>query len=154
MIEVRKANKFDMPHVFEMIKKFQKQEQISGDLTDSLDFAYLTKLYHHMIVGGGLVLVATDDSKVIGMILGIKNNNIWFPHQIALKEMMIWVDEEYRDKGVGYKLVTQYNSIAEQMMNTKEINQYTMSVTKGFGKLNYEKFGYKKIEETWAVGDR
>lgn len=153
-MNVRKANKFDMPIVLEMIQKFQKQEHVSGDLLEPLDLEYLSKLYHHIILGAGLILVATKDDRIIGMLMAIKNNSVWFPKQIALKEMMIWVEEDCRDMGVGYKLVTEFNNTAEQMIKDKQITQYTMSISKGFGQLNYEKFGYKKIEETWQVGDR
>lgn len=152
-MNIRKANKFDMPTVLEMVKKFQKQEHITGDLTDTLDFEYLSKLYHHILLGAGLILVAEKDERLVGMLMAIKSPSVWFPNQVALKEMMIWVEEDCRDIGVGFKLVSEFNTIAKQMIENKEIRQYVMTVSHGFGQLNYEKFGYKKIEETWAVGD-
>lgn len=153
-MNIRKANKFDMPIVLEMIKKFQAQKHVTGDLLEPLDFEYLGKLYHHLLLGAGLILVATKDDRLVGMLMAIKNNSVWFPKQVALKEMMIWVEEDCRDMGVGFKLVSEFNSIAEQMIKDKQITQYVMSISDGFGKLNYEKFGYKKVEETWEVKDR
>lgn len=151
-MNVRKGNKFDMPIVLRMIVDFQNQKHTPESLKEPLDMIYLNKLYHHIILGGGLALVAEHDNKVVGMMLGLKNASLWFPNQLTLNELMIYIDPEYRSMGVGHKLVTEFNRLAEEMRQNKEIVQYTMSVTEPFGKINYERFGYKKTEEVWAVG--
>lgn len=151
-MNVRKGTKFDLPEVLKMIQDFQKQSVTPESLKEPLDLEYLNKLYHHIILGGGICLIAERENTVLGMMLGLKNSSVWFPSQVTLNELMIFVKPEYRNSTVGGRLVKAFNSHAEEMKNNKEIVQYTISVTQPFGKLNYEKLGYKKTEEIWAVG--
>lgn len=151
-MNIRKGTKFDMPEVLKMIVDFQNQSHTPKSLKEPLDMIYLNKLYHHIILGGGICLVAEHESETIGMMIGLKNSSIWFPSQLTLNELMIYVKPEYRNSTVGGRLVKQYNKCAEEMRNNKEIVQYTVSVTQPFGKMNYEKLGYKKTEEIWSIG--
>jgi GNAT superfamily N-acetyltransferase len=86
------------------------------------------------------------------MIIGLKSSSPWFPNQITLKELMLYTIKEYEGKGIGSKLLKAYNDKAKEMLENKDISLYAVSVTQDLGKLNYEKYGYKKIEETWAIG--
>lgn len=151
-MNVRKGTKFDMPEVLNMIQEFQNQSNTPESLKEPLDMIYLNKLYHHIILGGGISLIAEHDNKIIGMMLGLKNSSVWFPSQFTLNELMIYVRPEYRNSSVGGRLVKHYNNYAEEMRQNKEIVQYTISITQPFGKMNYEKLGYKKTEEIWSVG--
>ena len=151
-MNIRKGDKFDMPEVLQMIQEFQNQTITPKSLKEPLDMIYLNKLYHHIILGGGICLIAEQDNKIIGMMLGLKNGSVWFPSQLTLNELMIYVRPEHRNSTVGGRLVKLYNKYAEEMRQNKEIVQYTVSVTQPFGKMNYEKLGYKKTEEIWSVG--
>lgn len=151
-MNIRKGNKFDMPEVLQMIQDFQNQTNTPQSLKEPLDMIHLNKLYHHIILGGGICLIAEHDNKIMGMMLGLKNGSVWFPSQLTLCELMIYVKPEHRNSTVGGRLVKAYNKYAEEMRENKEIVQYTISVTQPFGKMNYEKLGYKKTEEIWAVG--
>lgn len=150
---VRKATKFDSTKVLDMIQSFSEQNNMPDQLSnDTLDLNHIGSIFHHVILGGGLCLVAEKENQVVGFIMGIKNSNIWYPNQITLAELMVWVDPEHRNGRAGYLLLKEYNNEAELMRQNKQITMYTMTKTKHFAQINYEKFGYTKIEETWAVG--
>jgi N-acetylglutamate synthase-like GNAT family acetyltransferase len=149
---IRKGTKQDVNTIIRMVQNFQEQMNMPISLQQQLDTTYLNKLYYHIILGGGLALIAEKDDKVVGMMLGVKNSNIWFPDQVSLQEIMIWVEPEYRTGRIGYNLIKEFNRIADEMKNKKEISRYTISVTQDFGKLNYSKLGYSKTEEIWSVG--
>ena len=117
-----------------------------------LDDVYLNKLFHHLILGAGVVYLAEADKNIVGMVIGIKASNPWFPNQITLKELMLYTIKEYEGKGIGSKLLKAYNEKAKELLENKDISLYAVSITKDLGKLNYEKYGYKKIEETCAIG--
>ncbi|MFY8211759.1 MAG: GNAT family N-acetyltransferase [Candidatus Nanopelagicus sp.] len=150
---IRPATKFDSPKVLSMIKSFSEQNSMPDQLAnDILDFNYIGSLFQHIILGGGVLLVAEKNNEVVGFIIGMKNNNVWYPNQITLNELMIWVEPKFRNGRAAYLLLKEYNKEAESMRQQKQITMYTMTKTKHFAQINFEKFGYSKIEETWAVG--
>lgn len=151
-MKIRLANKFDVKQVIDLIHKFQEANKLPESLMEELDDTYLNKLFHHLILGAGVVYLAEVDSNVVGMIIGLKSSSPWFPNQITLKELMLYTIKEYEGKGIGSKLLKAYNDKAKELLENKEISLYAVSVTRDLGKLDYKKYGYKKIEETWAIG--
>lgn len=151
-MNIREANKFDVHQVINLIHKFQEANKLPESLMQELDDTYLNKLFHHLILGAGVVYLAEVDSNIVGMIIGLKSSSPWFPNQITLKELMLYTTKEYQGKGIGSKLLKAYNNKAKELLENKEISLYAVSITKDLGKLDYKKYGYKKIEETWAIG--
>jgi N-acetylglutamate synthase-like GNAT family acetyltransferase len=152
-MKIRLANKFDLPRMLEMIQHFSEQGNMPKQLSnDELDLLYINKLFHHLILGAGIVLVAEKNNEVVGLIMGIKNSNIWYPSQIVLSELIFWIEPEHRKGRIGYNLLKEYNKLAEEMRQQNKITMYTMTKTIHFNQINYERFGYNKIEETWAIG--
>ena len=151
-MNIRLANKFDVNQVINLIHKFQEANKLPESLMEELDDTYLNKLFHHLILGAGVVYLAEVDSNVVGMIIGLKSSSPWFPNQITLKELMLYTIKEYEGKGIASKLLKAYNDKAKELLENKEISLYAVSITRDLGKLDYKKYGYKKIEETWAIG--
>ena len=151
-MNIRIANKFDVNQVIQLIHNFQEANKLPESLMQELDDEYLNKLFYHMILGAGIVYVAEIDKTIVGMIMGMKSSSPWFPNQITLKELMLYTLKEHEGKGIASKLLKAYNDKAKEMLENKDISLYAVSITKDLGKLNYEKYGYKKIEETWAIG--
>jgi GNAT superfamily N-acetyltransferase len=151
-MNIRLANKFDVKQVIDLIHKFQKANKLPESFMQELDDTYLNKLFHHLILGAGVVYVAEVDNNIVGMIIGLKSSSPWFPNQITLKELMLYTIKEYEGKGIGSKLLKAYNDKAKELLENKDISLYAVSITKDLGKLDYKKYGYKKIEETWAIG--
>jgi GNAT superfamily N-acetyltransferase len=151
-MNIRLANKFDVTQVIELIHQFQETNELPESLKTALDDTYLNKLFHHCILGAGLIYVAEVDKKLVGMIMGLKHPGLWFPSQIVLKELMLFTVSEYQNQGIGSKLLIAYNNKAKELLETEQISAYAVGVTDNLGKLDYAKYGYKKIEETWAIG--
>lgn len=147
---IRTANKFDLPHIIKMLKHFREQTPIDL-MRDCNDEQYINKLYHHIILGGGLALVAEMDQP-IGMIIGIKDQNIWDPELRILRELVYWVEPEYRNTTAGYRLLKEYNKQAETLRETGKIKLYTMTKMTNSPDIDFSRFGYTKTEEVWVAG--
>ena len=149
-MKIRKANKFDLPAVIAMLRNFRNNTPI--ELMRQCDNEdYINRLFHHIILGGGIALIAEDKNHV-GMIIGVKDQNIWDPDMKVLRELVYWVEPEYRGTTAGYKLLLQYNKLAKELMDKQKIKMYTMTKMVNSPDLDFSKFGYKKTEEVWVAG--
>lgn len=150
-MKVRLANKFDLPHVIEMLKHFREETPI--ELMRNCDNEeYINKLYHAVIIGGGLALIAEKNNKPIGMIIGLIDANIWDPKLLVLRELVYWVEPEFRNTTAGHRLLKEYNKRAKDLKDINRISMYTMTKMVNSPDLDFSKFGYRKTEEVWVAG--
>ncbi len=149
-MNIRNANKFDLPHILDMLRNFRMQTPIDV-MRDCDNEDYVNRLYHHIILGGGIALIAESD-KPFGMIIGVKDHNIWDPELKVLRELVYWVEPEYRGTTAGYRLLKEYNKQAQQLVDENKIKLYTMTKMVNSPDLDFSRFGYKKTEEVWVAG--
>ena len=149
-MKVRLANKFDLPIVLDMLRNFRNHTPIDM-MRECNNEEYINKLFHHVILGGGVALIA-EDKDVAGMIIGVKDQNVWDPEIKVLRELVYWVEPEYRGTTAGYKLLLKYNKLAQELVDEQKINMYTMTKMVNSPDLDFTKFGYKKTEEVWVAG--
>lgn len=148
---IRKANKFDINDVLKLLINFRNNAP-HDFLHVNVDELYFNKLFHQIVVGNGICLVAERDNKLIGTIIGIITPNIWDPTTLVLNELAYWVEPEYRNTMTGYKLLKKYVDEAKSLHDNKIIKLHTMSKMINSPDLDYSRFGYKKTEETWVAG--
>jgi N-acetylglutamate synthase-like GNAT family acetyltransferase len=150
-MKIRHANKFDFPEILEMLHRFKTK----GPTTISNNFSnndYVATVYAHIMAGRGLALVAEKDGKLAGMLIGMIDSLIWDPDTRVLREIVYWVDEEYRGSTAGYRLLTQYVKECDEMVDSGRITAYSMVKMVNSPDLKFEKFGFKKTEEVWVGG--
>jgi hypothetical protein len=149
-MKIRLANKFDLPSVVEMLRNFRNNTPIEM-MRECNNEEYINKLFHHIILGGGVALIA-EDKNTAGMIIGVKDQNVWDPNLKVLRELVYWVEPQYRGSTAGYKLLLQYNKLAQELIDENKISMYTMTKMVNSPDLDFTKFGYKKAEEVWVGG--
>ena len=158
-MKTRLATKHDLPYVIEMLKHFRDQTPI--DLMRGVnDAEYITRLYTVLINGGGLVVLAEERNaaipaqrpKIAGMCIGMIDGTIWDPKLLVMRELVYWVEPEYRGGTAGYKLLKRYSDEADTLIDSDRIKMYTISKLTNSPDLDYGRFGFKKIEETWVAG--
>jgi len=144
---IRSANKWDLEQIIVMLKHFRNQSPVEL-LKNVNDEEYINKIFHEILQGRGIALVVESDS-VVGMILSYIAPNIWDPKILVLNELCYWVEPEYRNTTAGYRLLREYNKLAKELIEEKRIHLFTMNKMINSPDLDYGRFGYKKIEETW-----
>jgi len=149
-MKIRHANKFDQQEIFRMLRSFRNETPIE-EMKYCDNEEYISKMFRHILLGGGIALVAEDD-KVCGMIIGVKDINIWDPEIKILRELCYWVDTEYRGTTAGYRLLKEYSKEAEKLRDEQKIKMYTMTKMTTSPDIDFSRFGYKKTEEVWVAG--
>ena len=147
-MNIRFANKFDIPRLIELMKHYRSQSPLEC-LKDSNNEHHVETLLQHIIAGSGVIYVADYEGLVVGMIVAIKNKNIWDPDIHNFNELAYWVEPEHRGTSAGYRLLKAYQEAAEQAKASGEIKYYTISKMINSPDLSYDRFGFRKLEEMW-----
>ena len=150
-MNIRQANRFDLPEVLRMLKDFRNCTPIESS-SEYNDEEYFNKLYRHILLGGGLAFVAEKDDRLVGMIIGIKDLSIWDPNTKLVRELAFYVDQEHRGSSAGYRLLKEYTRAAQQLVEDDHINMYTMTTLENSPNIKLDKFGYKRTETIWVGG--
>ena len=154
-MKIRLANKFDQPFLLDVLKQYQQQTDLPETSLNSemvLKEDYISKLFHHILLGGGLGLVAEKDNKAVGILLALCNSTIWDPEVKTLNHLLLWVEPSARTSTAAMRLLRAYNEHGNKMIKENKIKMFSITKAYHLKKLNLEKMGFKKAEETWCIG--
>ena len=101
---------------------------------------------------GNICFVAEEDSKIVGVLVGITNSNIErFDNLGYARINILYIDKDFQHHGLGRKLVGQFIDVLKQ----NDIKNYIIGVLKDNtqGRNAYEKWGGKltSYEEDFVV---
>jgi len=147
---IRQGTIDDLEDIINMLQEYKKHSPLK-DLHDASDKAVRVILKRVLEDGHGIVFVSEDPAnELTGMLIAIKSANIWDNSIWCMNELAYWVNPESRNTSAGYRLLTAYVDTCEFMKRGGEIKYYTISKMVTSPDLNYERFGFSKLEETWS----
>lgn len=147
-MNIRKINKFDLPYFLHVARKVQNMEFIPEGKT-VID-NHLSSLFNTIIHGGGIGYIA-ESEQPIGIVLGIINENLWVPKMFVLSQILLFVDEEWRNTKAGYKLLTIYNEGTEELIKNNRIESSIIHAAEPLYDVDFSRFGYKVSEKIWEL---
>jgi N-acetylglutamate synthase-like GNAT family acetyltransferase len=148
-MNVRQANKWDIPQLIQMLKNYRMAAPWDR-LKNCDNEDHVNSLLTRCLVAGA-IFVAEKDEKLVGMLVAIKNSNVWDPDLFVVNELAYWVEPEYRGSSAGYKLITRYKNYCDQEKSLGHIEAYTISKMINSPDLDYGRFGFNKLEEQWSI---
>jgi GNAT superfamily N-acetyltransferase len=146
---IRYASYFDQEQIIDLLELYKQHSPLELH-KDTCDREYIKKLLAQIFAGRGAIFVNDDHGKLNGMIIALKNPNIWDNTIICVNELAYWVNPDVRGGTIGYRLLKQYQDYCEELKAQGEIQYYTVSKMITSPDLNYSKFGFKKLEEMWS----
>lgn len=147
--QIRDASPHDIPALLEMLRKY-RAHMPHGLLQDADDAEYVTQMLTNLIAGQGLVLVAETRS-VIGLLVAGIMPSLWSPKHTMLTEFAYWVEPEHRGGTAGYRLLNQYLERGIKLKEEGRVRHIFLSKMINSPDLNYERFGFRKLEEFWVM---
>jgi hypothetical protein len=147
-MNIRKANKFDLHYFIHTAKKVQDMSFIPDDkfVIDT----HFNVLFNTIINGGGIALIA-ESEQPIGMVVGIINENLWVPKMYMLTQILLFVDDEWRNTKAGYKLLQAYNDETQKLINDERIDMSVIHAAEPLHDVDFSRFGYKMSEKIWQL---
>tara|TARA_R110000868_G_scaffold182830_5_gene423957 strand:- start:44 stop:487 length:444 start_codon:yes stop_codon:yes gene_type:complete len=147
-MKIRKANKFDLPQLKQMLWNYHDSGNIKGlDITSEETGLRILSM---ILAGGGVALVSEKDNTLTGMLLAIRSPFLWDNTKTIMTEIAYWVEPEHRGSSAGYRLLKEYVEYCDELKDLNKISNYTISQMEG-QELNYSRFGFKPIEHTWSI---
>jgi hypothetical protein len=147
-MKIRKANKFDLPQLKQMLWNYHDSGSIEGLDISSEDTA--VRILSMILAGGGVAFVSEKDNVLTGMLLAVRTPFLWDNSKLIMNEIAYWVEPEHRGSTAGYRLLKEYVEFCDELKDLNKISNYTISQMEG-QELNYSRFGFKPIEHTWSV---
>lgn len=147
---IRQADRWDIPNIIELLKNYRTATPWDR-LSQCDNENYIIQILTHILTGAGVIFVSEKEKSLLGILIAVKNINMWDPTIVQLDEIAYWVEPEHRGGTVGYRLIKQYVDYAQELKDAGQIEAYTISKMVNSPDLKYNKFGFEKLEEKWMV---
>jgi hypothetical protein len=146
---IRYADMRDFDRIMEMMINFANHAPV----VDYHDPEYNDRGVRNFLTGvlqNGCIIVGEVDDVIQGMIVAQICTDPWLPHIKTLKELAWWVEEEYRNTSLGYKLLMKYVETGKKMQSAGVIKNFiltNMSISPDF---DLGKRGWRAIETNYV----
>jgi N-acetylglutamate synthase-like GNAT family acetyltransferase len=140
---IRQATKHDKKQIIDLIRLIRDESEI-----EELQFEneeQWNRLLDTMLAGAGIIYI--EDGK--GLIMGLITPSIWCDKSLILHEVMWFVKKEYRKSTIGYRLFDAYVKYGKKLKDEKRIKYFVMGKLPTSPNIKYEKYGFKKTDESW-----
>jgi len=146
---IRDASPFDIPIILDMLRSYRRLTPLPF-LAEADDAEYVTKMLTELMAGKGLVLIADKDG-IAGMLIAVIAPSMWSPKHMMMTEMAYWVEPDCRGGTMGYRLLAEYKKRGDELKKNGRICNYLISKMSNSPNLQYQKFGFEKLEEFWVA---
>lgn len=102
------------------------------------------------IMRSGVILVAEENNQVQGMIIAQIQPDSWLPYVKTLRELAWWVEPEYRNTTMGYRLLKKYTEVGRKMQEHGDIDQFTLTLMTNSPELKLDRRGWRPIETNYV----
>jgi hypothetical protein len=137
----------DIQQAVALLKEFIK-ETVYKDHEQYFNEMHLGKMVH-MVMHGHYAWLATIDDEAIGILLAVKEPNMWAPSQKQMRELVWYVKPEHRQGVSAGRLFLEYCRVAEELLEQGGIQGYFTTRMSSTEDINLERRGFKLVEQTY-----
>lgn len=142
---IRQANKYDKTTIIELMQLFRKESDIP-EFRELHNPEYWNQILDHIFAGGGVIFIDDDKGLLMGLIAPIP----WCNKTYQLYELAWYVKPEYRNTTLGYRLLKTYVEYGKQLKEQGRIKMFTIAKMVTSPDIKYDRFGFRKLDETWV----
>lgn len=147
---IRRARADDIKKMVEFGRSFWEQTSYYKENNIEYDEERTTQLTRSLISDSGIVQVAYDDNKVVGIVLMLVGAIPYQPTAKVATELVFYVHPDYRERGIGHRLLKQSENVAKQLGVHLMSMIHLDSVSPDKAESVYDSMGYKKTETVFT----
>lgn len=144
---IRLATRSDLPLIADLIQEFLQTTSYENH-TLAVDHQHLQRLTYTLL-HCGYIWLYYHENVAVGLLIAVKEQNIWIPSKATLRELVWYVREEYRGSAGAGRLFVNFCRKGEQLMESGEIVGYfttRMAVTTDY---DLERRGFRLTERLY-----
>ena len=145
---IRLADHTDTFVIVDLLKRFLGETSYSQATQASQDTEHLCKVVW-LVQQHGYIWMAYQDEQPVGLLMAVKEPNMWLPSARELKELVWYVVPEARSSTVGGKLFLQYCRKGDELLAKKEIQGYFTTQMTTTSPIDLESRGFRQTERTF-----
>jgi hypothetical protein len=138
----------DARHMIKLMQRFLTDTSYSQAEDASKDIEHLGKLAFTFI-NNGYVWLAFDSEEPVGILIAIKEPNLWNPKHAQLRELIWYVVPEKRNSTIGGRLFKQYCLKGDELKQQGKITAYFTSMMTSTESCDLERRGFRCTEQTY-----
>lgn len=144
---IRMATRSDIPAIAELIEEFLKETSYSQHCND-VDMDYIRRLVY-AIVKTNYIWLYCHDEIVVGCLIAVKEQNVWMPSKVSLREMLWYVKEQYRKSLGAGRLFIKFCEKGDELMESGEIDGYFTTRMTSTTDYDLESRGFRLTERLY-----
>ena len=144
---IRLATRSDLPVIAELITEFL-QETSYANHADAVDRQHLLRLAY-TVLHQGYIWLLWHDQTCVGLLIAVKEQNIWMPDKVSLREMVWYVKEQYRKTLGAGRLFVKFCEKGDELMASGEIEGFFTTRMTSTTDYDLEKRGFRLTERLY-----
>jgi hypothetical protein len=138
----------DLKDTIELVQTFLNETAYEQAPEASKDLEHLGRLTYG-ILSKGFIWLAYVDEQPVGLLMAIKEPNMWAPNRHQLREIVWYVRPEHRMSSIGGRLFAKYCAQGEQLLEQGQIDGYFTTRMTSTDTIDYERRGFRLTEQTY-----
>jgi ribosomal protein S18 acetylase RimI-like enzyme len=143
-MEIRKANQDDASRLDELLTKLIQDER-QYDVNINPDFVVNKFYFYQLGLPNHVSFVAVDNGRIVGYVYGFINGTPPIVLHSVVKLDALFIEEEYRNKGIGKALVNEFKKWAFDA--SARYVELSVLIDNEYGKKLYKDCGFKLQKE-------
>jgi hypothetical protein len=144
---IRLATRSDLNLVTDLLIEFLTETSYNQH-TEDIDPAHIKKLVFS-VLQHGYIWLYFNGAVAVGLLVAVKEQNIWMPTKTSLRELVWFVRQEYRGTVGAGRLFIEFCQQAEKLLNNGSIQGYfttRMTTTQDY---DLESRGFRLTEKLY-----
>jgi hypothetical protein len=140
MVEARDA--------IRLLQDFLKETAYSQSVEAANDIEHLGKLVF-TVMNNGYIWISYVDELPVGILIAIKEKNLWAPKHSELRELVWFVKQEHRKSSIGGRLFKTFCDMGNTLLEQDKIDGYFTTRMTTTEDINLERRGFRLTEKTY-----
>lgn len=147
-MKIRLADRGDMNAVADLVVEFLGSTSYIEHTKDNVNIQYIRRLVFN-ILQAGYIWLLEDDNKLVGLLAAIKESNVWVPSKTSLRELVWYVQPEYRGSASAGKLFIKFCKQGDSLIESGQIQGYFTTRMTTTADYDLESRGFRLTEKLY-----
>jgi hypothetical protein len=144
---IRLATRADLNLVTDLVLEFLTDTAYNKH-TDNIDYNHIKQLTY-AILHQGYIWLYFNGEVAVGILVAVKEQNIWMPKKVSLREMVWYVKEEYRRTLGAGRLFIEFCRQGQELIDQGQIQGYFTTRMTSTTDYDLESRGFRLTEKLY-----